>query len=58
VVREKAFLISQVLDETKVDASSSVLGLEGFKQLISEVKKTKDENDSGNYKVYGGSRVT
>jgi hypothetical protein len=47
IIREKAFLISQVLDETAVDASTSGLGLEGFKQLLSESKKKRDPDDSG-----------
>jgi hypothetical protein len=50
VTKEKAFLISQVLEEAKVDASASGLGLEGFKQLLSESKKTRDEKDSGKKK--------
>jgi hypothetical protein len=47
VVREKAFLISQVLDEAKVEAASSGLGLEGFKKLLNEAKQPRDQNDSG-----------
>jgi hypothetical protein len=49
VVREKAFLISQVLDETNVETSSSMLGIEGFKKLISEVKKPKPGDESGTF---------
>jgi hypothetical protein len=47
VVKEKAFMISQVLEETKVDASASGLGLEGFKKLLAEAKKPKTDQDSG-----------
>jgi BRCT domain type II-containing protein len=50
VVKEKAFLISQVLDEAKVEASTSGLGLDGFKKLIREVKKTQDDGESGKKK--------
>jgi hypothetical protein len=47
VVKEKAFLISQVLDETKIETSSSGLGLDGSRKLIKEVKKVREEGDSG-----------
>jgi hypothetical protein len=49
VVHQKAFLISQVLDATKVEPSSSGLGLEGFRQLINETKKKRDPNNSGKH---------
>jgi hypothetical protein len=47
VLKEKAFLISQVLDETRLDVSSSALGLDGFRKLIKEVKGAREEADSG-----------
>jgi hypothetical protein len=47
VVKEKAFMISQVLEESKVDASASGLGLDGFKKLLAEAKKPKTDQDSG-----------
>jgi hypothetical protein len=47
IIREKAFLISQVLDETKVDGGSSGLGLDGFKALLKEVKKPQTDRESG-----------
>lgn len=49
VMKEKAFLISQALDDAKVDAASSGLCYEGFKKLIAEVKKPRIDNESGKY---------
>jgi hypothetical protein len=57
VVKEKAFLISQVLDETKVDASSSGLGLDGFRKLIKEVKKARGDGDSGEFITISRTRI-
>jgi hypothetical protein len=38
IVKAKTFLISAILDEMKLDASTSGLGLEGFKKLIGKSK--------------------
>jgi hypothetical protein len=45
LVKAKAFLISTVMDEVKMDASVSGLGLEGFKKLLSQKKPDDDEDD-------------
>jgi hypothetical protein len=50
VVKEKAFMISQVLDEAKIDAAASGLGLDGFKKLLAESKKPRVD-DSGKKKI-------
>jgi hypothetical protein len=50
IVREKAFQISQVLDDTIVDVTASGLGLAGFKKLLAESKKKHDPEDSGKSK--------
>lgn len=44
MIKAKAFLISAVLDEVKLDASSSGLGLDGFKELLGK-KSLKDEEE-------------
>jgi hypothetical protein len=50
IIREKAFLVSQVLDKTKIEPTTSGLGLEGFRQLLSESKKSNEQLDSGKRK--------
>jgi hypothetical protein len=47
IIKEKAYLISQILDETNVDATTSGLGIEGFRQLLAESKKKAEPVDSG-----------
>lgn len=47
VIREKAFMISQALEDANVEAAASALGLDGFKRLLREGKKTRDDADSG-----------
>jgi hypothetical protein len=47
IIREKAFLISQVLEEANVEPGALALGLDGFRKLLTEVKKPRDPNDSG-----------
>jgi hypothetical protein len=42
-VKSKAFLISQALNEAKVDAATSVLGLDGFKKLLPQGKKDQPD---------------
>jgi hypothetical protein len=45
VIPAKAFLISSVLEEVKVDASVSGLGLEGFKKLLAQHKQHDDDEE-------------
>ncbi len=40
-------MISQILDETKVDPNASGLGLAGFKKLLADAKKTREDDESG-----------
>jgi hypothetical protein len=44
LIKSKAFLISEILDEEKVEAAASNLGFEGFKQLIAK-KSTKEDEE-------------
>ncbi len=46
-------MISQVLDEAKIDAAASGLGLDGFKKLLAESKKPRVD-DSGKKKKKEG----
>jgi hypothetical protein len=43
LIKAKAFLISEILDEVKMEASISGLGLEGFKKLLA--KKPAEEEE-------------
>ncbi len=45
VVKAKLFMISAVLDKAKVKASTSGIGLDGFKELISK-KSAKDDEEA------------
>jgi hypothetical protein len=47
IVKEKAFMISQILDEAKVDPTASGLGLAGFKKLLADSKQKREDDDSG-----------
>ncbi len=52
VIKAKAFMISAVLDEVKLDASSSGLGLAGFKELLGK----KDSKEDGEVDSDGESK--
>ncbi len=45
IIKEKVFLVSEVLKEAKIDASASKLGLEGFQKLIKSAGRKRREPD-------------
>ncbi len=47
VIKSKAFLISQALEDAKIDAAASGLGLDGFKKLLNQSKKDRSDEKSG-----------
>jgi hypothetical protein len=53
IIKEKVFLVSEVLEEAKIDASASSLGLEGFQKLIKSAGgKKRDPEGSGKIHVF------
>jgi hypothetical protein len=46
VIKSKAFLVSQALEDAKIHVATLALGLDGFKKLLAGSKKDRSDDQS------------